>query len=154
MSYCPIPDKALCIAKLVRQSVRELIPKWGVDGFIFHDNLEGACAIASYTLWRAYAKFDIKSDLVENDDHCWVELQGYVVDLTATQFSLRKDFPKVFMTRAGKYCGHYNYSNPLYRNSEALDQLIHAWWKPQSPISYVADIQKFLDSLSDETLAA
>lgn len=54
------------------------------------------CAIGSYTLWNVYKKLGIKNtsfiagEYVDHGDdyshHCWNEIDGQIVDITATQF--------------------------------------------------------------------
>jgi hypothetical protein len=54
-------------------------------------NLCGACAIASIVLWRALRAAGFRDTSVVRgwyfgSNHCWVEVEGLLVDVTATQF--------------------------------------------------------------------
>ena len=58
--------------------------------YCFSDDLEGLCAIASVELFRRLKqqKIEAKIHLASHDEflHCYVTVNDYVVDLTATQF--------------------------------------------------------------------
>ncbi|MDO9141798.1 MAG: hypothetical protein Q7U38_15875 [Methylobacter sp.] len=53
------------------------------------DDLAGMCAIASGYLHRLFNKVGIESFLCVNHEHCFVLANGYIVDITATQYGLK-----------------------------------------------------------------
>lgn len=52
----------------------------------FPYDLCGMCAIASGRLFRDLSRAGFRPQLVMSDNHCFVRLNGYAVDITATQF--------------------------------------------------------------------
>jgi hypothetical protein len=57
------------------------------DSWIFYPSLKGGCAVGSALLVRQ-AKYwlGIKANFVAGWSHSWVEYDGYIYDLTATQY--------------------------------------------------------------------
>ena len=57
-------------------------------------DLEGACASASYVLWKHLRKQGYDADFIMGSyhgfNHCWVEIEDRILDITATQFGVRK----------------------------------------------------------------
>lgn len=53
------------------------------------DDLAGMCAIASGYLHRLFNKVGIESFLCVNHEHCFVVADGYIVDITASQYGFR-----------------------------------------------------------------
>jgi hypothetical protein len=76
------------IKKLAVEIERE--ERYAVDTY----SLDGMCAIASYTLQQVLLDHEYESEFVlailDIDDlncsHCWVEIDGWIIDITATQF--------------------------------------------------------------------
>jgi hypothetical protein len=77
------------------------------------------CAIASAFLWYRLKKHGYDAHLVvgnyRKNDHCWVELNDQIVDITATQFNPNN--PKVYLpiSRSGYFA--------QYRDRAALKAL-------------------------------
>jgi len=102
----PLPplDRALMarikpVALFVREAVYELPTQmW------FPPNLQGACAMVSYTLKLTLRRLGVPAEFVLRRhesggiDHAWVEVGELVVDATATQFGARA---RVLFTRRG-----------------------------------------------------
>jgi len=65
---------------LVASRDEELVP-WGAD-----DDLGMMCAISSYRLFTALKKAGLKPAFAANDEHAFVICDGWIVDVTATQF--------------------------------------------------------------------
>jgi hypothetical protein len=87
------------LATIVRKRAEEYAER--TEGFD-PKTLDSMCAIASYALVKALHKHGYKSAKLvvfedENEGHCWVEYNGYVYDVTATQFDMRR--PGVFIVR-------------------------------------------------------
>lgn len=76
------------MVRLISTIVRELVDNKLSN--IFPPNLKGACAITSYILFLSLRKNGFNSKFVIGKylglDHCWVELNKSIIDLTATQF--------------------------------------------------------------------
>lgn len=73
--------------------IRGAVSQWYArrTGAVCPKTLEGGCAVASYTLYRAMrrAGYDavlVRGESLVGDSHCWVEWMDYVIDITATQF--------------------------------------------------------------------
>lgn len=62
----------------------------------WHDDMQGLCAICSYVLFKRLRKHGYKPVLVVAWCHAYVELENYILDVTATQFS--KHWKKVVIT--------------------------------------------------------
>lgn len=63
--------------------------------FNFDETLCGMCAKASAELWRRLTKAGLSTKIIENDCHCYVICEEYLVDITATQFNRKEIFPNV-----------------------------------------------------------
>ncbi len=67
------------------------------EGHEFYSDLCGACTLASFMLHKKLSHVGIKSKFVKGVyqyyDHCWVEIDNIIVDITATQFD--DDFDRV-----------------------------------------------------------
>lgn len=52
--------------------------------------LQGFCGLASYALVKLLRKRNIEASIFFNTktDHCWVEIAGHAIDITATQFGI------------------------------------------------------------------
>jgi hypothetical protein len=124
----------------IGKAIRKEILSWKA----FEADLACACCIASYMLWKALKKLGEDPDLVfgyyEDSEHCWVELKGKVIDLTATQFDLTHE---VYITSYNKNTGY----QPEKCNRSVLDEL-HKWPEDQSPDTFRPKIEAFLKQLS------
>jgi hypothetical protein len=56
-------------------------------GSSFNDSLTGFCANMSYLVFHYLYHLHYEPLLVVNDNHCFVLLDGFIIDLTASQFS-------------------------------------------------------------------
>lgn len=83
---------------------REACERWAAGDKsldVYGPDLGGMCAVASYTLWQLLLSAGFrKAKFAFNPIHCWVELDGWVIDVTATQFDKR--LPKVHVVRIGE----------------------------------------------------
>lgn len=134
-----ISERALQLAQEVRQ--------WCESLNNFPDCLEGACGLASYTLWRVYLACGIPARLAGNDGHCFVLVKSptskrynIIVDLTATQFS---DVPSVCILAWNKrqWFHDVQYLNRV----QVLD--FKRWYRDQQPQSYRNKIRTLRERL-------
>lgn len=93
--------------------VRRTIERLAGDGSIGEDevtpppSLKGACGAAAYLLTKLLQQAGFKALLVDGNGHCWTELDGRVIDVTATQFQHRRRPREVFFDYIdGRHCGH------------------------------------------------
>ncbi len=89
--------------KQIATSAREWAEKTNAElGHPYHDDLMGMCAIASMHLTNQLrrAKLHRKHDIsiAYNDNHCFVLVDGVIVDITATQFDAHRN-EKVFVQK-------------------------------------------------------
>jgi len=77
-------------------------------------------------------------------DHCWVEYDGFVFDITATQF---RETAKVFVVKIGS-SEYRKLFWPLHTNTSAVREMKHRWPKEQSPFTYMSDLRKRADKLA------
>ena len=79
-------DRVKEVAALVRKAVEVQATRQG-----YPRDLCGMCAIASFTLATALAREGVIAypvvGSVHGYSHCWVEAEGKVFDITATQFA-------------------------------------------------------------------
>jgi len=88
------------ISRKVRAAVEEWAHECSAKIDIDLDNMRGACAVGSAMLHEIFWKHGIESTLhrgtytVPNgkrwSPHCWVEVDDVLIDITATQFDLKK----------------------------------------------------------------
>ena len=90
--------------KEIAESVREKCRLYALKDGNYCPDLTGLCAIASYILKSSLRKEKIKSRVIcgvfdessnfefweneEEDNHCWLEVDNEIVDITASQFGL------------------------------------------------------------------
>lgn len=94
----------------------------------FGYSLECFCAICSYALWKYLRKKKIASKFVLGDyrgyDHCFLIIEDYVVDITATQFGLSE---LEIVEFEGSDYDYYK------SNQDAVNHVNLDWPKDQSP---------------------
>lgn len=143
-------NSILNLGKFIRSQV-EIWTKDNPD--IDQYDLGGACAIASYTLYRCLIKLGYEPKLIMADSscgcHCWVELNNYIIDLTATQFNIA--LPKVLIV--SKF--HYKKLIPELKNYKTLLNDKNAvkfikTWNQQSPIIYSSKIKRLVKNLNEK----
>ena len=94
----------LKIAKKVRRQCEIFVKSPDALGHDFANksNLTCMCAVASHALTTALKKQNISCKMIHGKfgyaSHCWVEVDGHMVDITATQF----DLPPVIIARTYK----------------------------------------------------
>lgn len=138
------------LGKFIRSEVERWI-KGNPD--IDQYDLAGACAIASYTIYRCLIKLGYNPKFIMADSgcgcHCWVELNDTVIDLTATQFNF--ELPKVLTSKKKYYFKRVpilkDYTEH-YINRSAVKYT--KTWDQQSPIIYSRDIRKLVRNLNVE----
>jgi len=77
----------------------------------FGEDLGGLCAVASGHLHKKLRDAGYKSVLATNDNHCFVLLNGYVVDITATQFVRTRNI-SVLVAKLTRMRAEGTYSRP------------------------------------------
>jgi hypothetical protein len=109
-----LPLSKIEICKAIRKEAEQL----------FGTDLLGKCGICSYAVAEAFRKFGYKAEVKHGSflhkyyGHCWVESDGEIYDITATQFSKRyfekpkqyisKRFPKIYVTSLLKNDVYFN----------------------------------------------
>ena len=86
-------------------------------------SLSGYCAIASDALNDVLKSYGFDSKIVHADlkwygPHCWIELNGWAIDITATQFAkYYGEYPKVLVVRPQD---HELYQSCMYFEPESF----------------------------------
>ena len=95
---------------------------------VYVEDMNGMCAIASYALREVLIdhEYDPKMILAVVDktgfSHCWVELDGWVIDITATQFG--PEYPNVHIVPIGDE----DPMNQIYVQCHRRDyRAVHGW---------------------------
>jgi hypothetical protein len=68
------------------QSAREWADGHARYHTIFNSSLQGMCAITSAYLFELLIQAGLKAKIAYNDNHCFILTNGYLVDVTASQF--------------------------------------------------------------------
>lgn len=131
------PEQLFEIGMQIRQEVSHLGDLENPTEKAFPPDLETACAVASYRLAKALQEKGLPAVLVQglffrpqNDwglDHCWVEIAGQILDVTATQFNVKE---KVLIVPATD-----PRFRPIHRGDAALKDLTE-WPSEQQPWNY------------------
>ena len=128
--------KAIRIAERVRERCEFVAMH--TKGYEFSEDktLYCMCGIASVALSRELRRNGIRNKIVYGDfkknesawgsDHCWVGVEGHVIDITATQFG--DEFPSV-MVEAADYSEHYD-ASMVVRN---IKDFFRGWEPGQRP---------------------
>jgi hypothetical protein len=103
------------------------------------------CAIASYKLFEELKRANYSPELVVGEfpefGHCWIELDGKVIDITATQFL--NSFPEILVEDVNKYLhvmnkSIYEFNNgriTKFKNKHSFKKFLknQGWPKHQLP---------------------
>jgi hypothetical protein len=148
--YMPLHPDVIEVATKIRYKVAA----WVRNDQNIDPDMTGACAIASYTLWRTLRAKGRRAVLVMegngHEAHCWVELSGYVIDITATQF----DGPDVAIFKVGEdpeWWTEWSEAmkfNMRVTNSKAFNAVKE--WGDQSPLKYKRKIESLVSHLTQE----
>lgn len=121
-------EKLIKIAKRVREEVVSKCYSYYNPG-----TLEGCCGTASLHLMRCMRINGYKVEFVhslyregirEEANHCWVEWEGRIIDLTRRQFNCRS--PEVFISKREKVSKIYQEAKNEFRTykvGEAWDHI-------------------------------
>lgn len=139
-----LSKRVISLAQKVRQEVE--IWTYG-NRDVDNQTLCGACAVASYAIYKVLKangykpKFILGIDWKRTRSHAWVEIGGYVLDLTATQFSYKS---KVFIIKKRHYklCREFTDTS---KQAYALARL-KSW--PASPFMYMKEINNLVKALT------
>jgi len=125
-------SKVLLIAKRVRQWTQEKAEKAKYNTH----TLCGWCAISSAHLFRELRKENIQAELHYVSGHCFVVVDDYIVDVTATQFS-ELDAKDVFIMhhKAAQEYWFYRTEQVFYTPSELREHQFRESW-PRKQICY------------------
>lgn len=131
----PNVKKAKELALVIRNSLETQLHQ---NHKYFSKDLCGACGLASYTLYNKLTQLDIESSLIfgyfkkETNSHCWVEIDDYIIDITATQFGVKHG---VYVLPKSK----------KYQEVTKIDDLRYFkfWRYLQNPINYNIEWNEF-----------
>ena len=103
----------------IATKVRDWAEGWNAERDLFGNDLCGMCAIASGRLHDVLTTHGFEPLIVVSEKsggcHCFILCDGYIVDITATQFPQFQDTPVVVLAynhRNKSKLRHYN--NPTY----------------------------------------
>jgi hypothetical protein len=134
------------LAQKVRNRVVELEEE--EEGNYADGTLGGFCAIASRALWAVLRRHGFKPEfkcarLVDRGLHCWIELEGYIIDITATQFGSmwdNEEYPDIYITTPQM--------SELHQHARNLDEREPNKWGFRNPRYYADWIRKIVVELS------
>jgi len=118
------------LGRALRKEMKPFIKKHESD---FYGNFGGACGVMSYAMYQVLKRLGLKPVLAlagpqtQTFQHCWVEVDGLIVDLTATQFGYDKTVQVT--SRPSEW------HKPLkYRGHRVINEL-KTWHDGQSPMN-------------------
>ena len=148
MAKNKIDSRVIKVAKLVRDKVT----RWTKDNRDVDDNLCGACAIASYTLWRVLNTLGYSPTFAciytPDCSHCWIEIGDKMLDITATQFGESEIFVASpdhwinYFLNDDSFDDDYIVDDTIevLKNKQAISTVKD--WSSQSPVSYYKEINR------------
>jgi hypothetical protein len=83
---------------------------------VFDEDLEGMCGIASCILLQELEKEGIDAKIYEAECHAYVMYDGYIIDVTATQFG----GPKIMFRRRKKEESYEWYAGKSFTSAKAF----------------------------------
>lgn len=100
----------------------------------FYDrDLAGACAVASFFVHKKAIALGLNSILnhgyYKEDFHCWVSIDNIIIDITATQFGIKR---KIFITKST----NKNYKSIRKFISNKAPKYFDDWGTVQNPKHY------------------
>lgn len=100
------------------------------------ESLSCMCGISTYVLFVTFKKMGYKPMFCMNDDHCFLRMGDYWIDLTLTQFDTK--FPKVYCQKNphGPYGNHDTNMHRISKKARTitkLQRMFRAWPKDQNP---------------------
>lgn len=99
----------------------------------------GMCAIASATIFLKLKKLGFEAEICGNDNHVFIEFDGWTIDVTADQFG---KFPKIIITKE-KLSSNYWTIDFRITNLENIKSIQKYWLDQHKVYSYIAQIEKF-----------
>jgi len=156
------------IAKAARAEMEDFARQYDIGGD--PKDLNSYCAISSYFLSILARRLGFAAILVEgiafdyemasfidedgdNPDldcnHCWVEYDGWIYDITATQFKrLQKVHTVAVDSKKGRatYYGHN-------KHNDARRSLKRKWTDNQTPYSYLPELRRRVNKLATQLAA-
>jgi hypothetical protein len=127
------------VAKLVRINMKPFIEKYDYN---FDSNYTGSCGIASYILLRVCKKLNLNIRIAEGSykhyGHAFNVYKNTIVDITATQFGLRKPVHITKLTKRSGYVAD-EWDNAVIRTFKN-------WYPGLNPFEYKKEINKIINT--------
>lgn len=106
--------KSLPVIVKVAKKTREIFDIANAEYKTFKPHLKGACAMASACIFDELIALGLSPKIVSSATHTWVVCDGWLIDVTATQFGQ----PKIVIRNYSKL--QHDIQNGLY---------VMPWWK-------------------------
>lgn len=130
--------KLKTLALTVRDIVQRKVQQAAIDmdaALGAADDLAGTCGYASWALWQVLPGSHLVLGEWDGYTHAWVEYDGYIVDITATQFGA---FARVrLLLKTSKRASLYYRE---HMNSDAEDQVTE-WY----PVEWRDELTRLLE---------
>ena len=106
----------------------------------FHLNqrtYKGLCAVSAYLTFLYFKNRGFKAKIIHGNNHCWIEVGDYCLDMTATQFGIQEE---ILLLKKKKFYefveeeSHYEINN-VFDNEDDFKKEIICWISPQNPFS-------------------
>lgn len=86
------------------------------------EDLCGSCGLAAWALWRTLPGTTLVIGKWNAITHCWVELDGHIIDITATQFNFKS--PARILVKDGKPAAKYEVES----TNQKADAELSTWY--------------------------
>jgi hypothetical protein len=101
-----------------------------------YDDCSELCGFASYEIFCAMQKAGLQPIFASNRQHAFIMWEGYIVDVTATQFSRRK-YPKIIIKKRSsiKKIPDFWEIETLCKSRSGMTKSFKGWPEEQRPWS-------------------
>lgn len=123
--------------KKIAKRVRKKVEGFSKTTDFYFPDLECWCAISSELLYRELAKHGIPSTFVVGSykgyGHAWIEVNGCIVDITATQFGVTK---RVYVVKNT----NKKYNGKLFGKAAFND--VYTTWPADQTLNYFPELRQ------------
>ena len=115
------------LLKSIRQTLGNHIEKhnWRYSS---KEELEGMCGVSSYLLFKTFKQLGYKPTFCMNDEHCFLKVNDYYIDLTLRQF--KKRHPQVSIRKVPLKVQKIQYTA---KTEKKIKRLLIQWDNTQNP---------------------
>lgn len=118
--------KIRLILKKLRRALSEHVIKH--NWYVCSRELDTMCGISSYLIFNTFKKLGYNPIFCMNDEHCFIKLNGKIIDLTLKQFN--KNYPAVMFRKTPT---RYHKIQRQAKYISRIKRLFKPWPDDQNP---------------------